>query len=64
MTIAREDARNRYRVSLRSKHIDVSKIASKHRGGGHKNAAGAEASDEKEIQQIFKELRKAVAKLG
>ena len=64
MTIAREEARNRYRVSLRSKQIDVSKIAAKHRGGGHRNASGAEAEDEKEIQQIFKELRKAIAKLG
>ena len=64
ITIAREEARNRYRVSLRSKRIDVSKIAAKHRGGGHKNAAGAEASDEKEIQQIFKEIKKAIAKLG
>jgi len=62
MSIAREEARGRYRVSLRSKEIDVSKIAAKHRGGGHRNAAGAEAVDEKELNQIFKELKRAIAK--
>jgi bifunctional oligoribonuclease and PAP phosphatase NrnA len=37
----REVGENKYRVSLRSKGtIDVAKVAERHGGGGHKNAAG------------------------
>lgn len=38
----REIGTEKYRVSLRSEHIDVNRIAVKYRGGGHKVAAGCE----------------------
>lgn len=38
----REDAPGHYKVSLRSKHLDVNKIATKYGGGGHKSASGCQ----------------------
>jgi phosphoesterase RecJ-like protein len=48
-----------YKLSMRSKQIDVSKIATKFGGGGHKHAAGLEierAEKEEILQQIIDEV--------
>jgi phosphoesterase RecJ-like protein len=48
-----------YKLSMRSKQIDVSKIATKLGGGGHKYAAGLEierAKKEEILQQIINEV--------
>ncbi|MDA2937650.1 bifunctional oligoribonuclease/PAP phosphatase NrnA [Acidobacteria bacterium AH-259-A15] len=51
----REEAKNQYRVSLRSKdHYDVGSVAEHFGGGGHKNAAGLL------VQGSFKEARDKV----
>ena len=63
LSIAYDKDYNKYRVSMRSKRVDVSKVARKHNGGGHKLASGAEAKDDKEIKQIFKELYRSINKL-
>ena len=47
--------RQEYRVSLRSFHedVDVSEIAKKYGGGGHKKAAGFSLTRENHIDDIF-----------
>jgi phosphoesterase RecJ-like protein len=46
--------KNRYRLSLRSNYMDVSKIAVKYGGGGHKKAAGCE------IKAAWSDLQKMI----
>lgn len=47
------------KISMRSKKLDISKIAMKHNGGGHKLAAGAtmNTSVEEAIQTIINEIK-------
>ena len=48
--------KNRYRISLRSNHINVNKIAVKFGGGGHMKASGCEMRDElSKLKKIFVE---------
>ena len=57
----REEAKGRYRVSLRSKnHFDVSTVAKYFGGGGHKNAAGlaVEGSFQEVVGKVVLELEK------
>ena len=59
----REEAQGRYRVSLRSKnHYDVSTVAERFGGGGHKNAAGlaVEGSFQEVVEKVVLELEKLV----
>ena len=59
----REEAKGRYRVSLRSKsHYDVSKVAAHFGGGGHRNAAGlaVEGSFQEVVGKVVLELEKLV----
>ncbi|MCQ2753105.1 MAG: bifunctional oligoribonuclease/PAP phosphatase NrnA [Bacilli bacterium] len=45
-----------FRVSLRSETIDISKVASKWRGGGHKNASGAKLTSLSELDDFINDL--------
>lgn len=54
----------RYRCSLRSKRVNVKNIAHKYEGGGHDNSAGAQVKDLKGLQKLFKDIKKAIEKLG
>ena len=48
--------KDRYRISLRSNHINVNKIAVKFGGGGHIKASGCEMRDnEANLKKIFVE---------
>ncbi len=52
---------NFIRVNLRSKNdINVSLIANKFNGGGHKNASGALIYDWKESEAIIEEVKKVL----
>ncbi len=62
--LLREKEPGRFKVSLRSRgEIDVEKVASRHGGGGHRNAAGCELSGSADEvrKQIVTELATAVA---
>ena len=49
--------KNEFRVSIRSKLIDISGVATKYRGGGHKQASGATLYDlAKELPEFIKDL--------
>lgn len=54
----------RYRCSLRSKRVNVKNIAHKFEGGGHNNSAGAQVKDLKELEKLFKIIKKEIEKLG
>ncbi len=45
-----------FRVSIRSESIDISKVASNYRGGGHKNASGAKLESLNELDSLIKDL--------
>ena len=49
------ELQNFYKISLRSKNVDVSQIASSFGGGGHKNAAGFEVKEGK-ISEVKKKI--------
>ena len=49
-----------FRVSLRSESIDISKVASKWRGGGHKNASGAKLESLNELNDFINDLDKLI----
>ncbi|BDR56750.1 DHH family phosphoesterase [Xylocopilactobacillus apis] len=49
-----------FRVHLRSKDAPINEIAKNHHGGGHVLASGADAEDERELSQIYKELERTV----
>lgn len=46
-----------YRVSLRSRHIPVQKVASQFKGGGHIYASGAKLSSLDELPQLIQALK-------
>ncbi len=48
--------KNEFRVSIRSKEIDISVVATKYRGGGHKNASGATILSMDELPSLIKDL--------
>ncbi len=61
----REDAKNSYKISLRSKgSVNVASIAKSFGGGGHASAAGCKQKGTlKEVKdKVFKALRKAINK--
>jgi phosphoesterase RecJ-like protein len=51
------------RVSLRSKGVDVSKVAARFGGGGHKVAAGFTLKD-KQLQEIVDTILQEITTLG
>ena len=57
--------KNQVRVSMRSKHVDVSKVALLFNGGGHAKAAGCTvgASLEDAKKQVVEALEKALEEL-
>lgn len=50
-----------YRVRLRSKGPVINELAKKHHGGGHPLASGANAYDDQERLEIYRELQKLCA---
>lgn len=46
-----------YRVRLRSKGPVINTLAKKHHGGGHPLASGANAKNQKEINEIYSEIK-------
>lgn len=50
----REDAPGEYKVSMRSVHLDVNKVARKYGGGGHRSASGCSMKGElEEVRQVI-----------
>ena len=56
MCITEEVDRKDFRVSIRSKEIDISVVANKYKGGGHKNASGATLYSMDELDFLIKDL--------
>ena len=53
--------KNEFRVSIRSKLIDISGVATSYRGGGHKQASGATLYDiDKELPLLIKDLEELI----
>lgn len=50
------EEKNEWRVSIRSKKIDISGVASNYRGGGHKQASGATLYSLDELPNLIKDL--------
>lgn len=48
--------KNEYRVSIRSKKIDISGVATKYHGGGHLNASGATIYSLDELNSLISDL--------
>ena len=48
------------RVRLRSRFVEINKIAEKYRGGGHAQASGATLNNKKEIKDILRDLDKLI----
>lgn len=48
--------KNEYRVSIRSKKLDISQVATKYHGGGHLNASGATIYSLDEMKDLIKDL--------
>lgn len=51
---------NCFRVSIRSYDININKIATKWRGGGHSNACGAKLINIKELDNFIKDLEQLI----
>lgn len=50
-----------WRISIRSKKVDISKVANKYQGGGHAQASGARIDDlKKELPEFIKDLETAI----
>lgn len=56
-----EQADGTYRVRLRSKAVVINDIAKRHDGGGHPLASGANSYSLEENEQIYQEIKQAVA---
>ncbi len=50
----------KYRVSLRSRHVDVAKVAASFQGGGHRLASGATLNSLNELPLLIAKLEEAV----
>ena len=61
MCITEISEKNEFRVSIRSKLFDISGVATKYRGGGHKQASGATLYDlEKELPLLINDLEEVI----
>ncbi len=56
LSVSYDEAKASYRVSLRSNGIDVEKVATKYRGGGHLQASGAKLKSLDELPDLIKDL--------
>lgn len=56
-----EQPEGHYRVRLRSKKATINEIAKRHDGGGHPLASGANSYSLEENEQIYQEIKEAVA---
>lgn len=54
--------KNEFKVSLRSRNYDVSSVAHKYHGGGHKLASGAKLETLEEIPQLIEDLDNLIKK--
>ena len=59
-SVTEEVERGTYRVSIRSKILDISSVASKWRGGGHINASGATLNTLEELPLLIKDLEELI----
>ncbi|MCF0117930.1 MAG: bifunctional oligoribonuclease/PAP phosphatase NrnA [Bacilli bacterium] len=55
-SITENPAKGNWKVSIRSKQIDISQVAEKYNGGGHANASGCELATIDELPKLIKEL--------
>lgn len=55
--ITQDTLHGNYRVSMRSRNMDVRQVAEKFNGGGHKQAAGARVKDLGEVEQLLEMLK-------
>ncbi len=55
--ITQDTKNDNYRVSMRSRNLDVRSVAQKFNGGGHRQAAGARARDLDEVEKILNMLK-------
>lgn len=53
--------KNEYRISLRSKRLDISKVANKYHGGGHLNASGATLYSLDELDSLIHDLEELIS---
>lgn len=59
-SITEYEEKKEFRVSIRSKKIDISKVANKYHGGGHMNASGATIYSLDEIEALIKDLEELI----
>ena len=52
--------KNEWRVSIRSKKIDISEVAKKYNGGGHMQASGATLYSLDEMSSLIKDLEELI----
>jgi nanoRNase/pAp phosphatase (c-di-AMP/oligoRNAs hydrolase) len=52
---------NIWKGSIRSKTIDISTVATKFNGGGHKNASGFKLNNKEDFALVLKELSNLVS---
>lgn len=62
MTIYYDNTVNKWRGSLRSRDIQINKIAAKYSGGGHIHAAGFTLQRKKEYKQLIKDVSAYIRK--
>lgn len=60
VSVTENKVENAYRVSIRSKNIDIDKIAQQFRGGGHEHASGAKLLSLDELPSLLDTLDKAI----
>ena len=60
MCITEIKEKNEYRVSIRSKRLDISQVACKYHGGGHLNASGATIYSLEELPLLIKDLEELI----
>lgn len=60
MAITENKKDHNWRVSLRSRHVAVNKIANKYRGGGHAFASGATLQSLSELNDLIRDLKEKI----
>lgn len=56
LSITYDVDKNLYRVSLRSSKVNIDKVATKYRGGGHGHASGAKLKSLDEVDSLIKDI--------
>lgn len=60
MAITQNDLENNYRVSIRSRGVEINTVASLFRGGGHANASGATLLSLDELDKLIEKLKEKI----